>query len=131
MDKRNHSISLPKEIALKLPVLVKASGFKNKSKYIASLISRDFDGVLARHLKPEEMLSEISAIGSALNHQNSDLSASRCELLQRIYILTKIVVELYFKLVSSQTSPEQMQAKLDQFITEAKEQYPLPERLPR
>jgi len=124
MDKLNHSISLPKEIAQKLPVLIKSNGFKSKSKYIASLIQRDFDGALARHLKLDEMRSEIRAIGSGLNNQGADVTL----LLQRNYILTKMVVELYFKMVSLQTSPEQMQAKLDQFIAEAKNQYPLAEK---
>jgi Arc/MetJ-type ribon-helix-helix transcriptional regulator len=118
---------IPENIFSMLPILTKARGFKNKSEYIRDLIQRDFDGALPKRAASVLDPALMELLKSSLNESIKRQEIARSEILQRLLILTQIALESLSKSGSPQVSREQIQNRINIFIANAKEKYPVPE----
>ena len=95
---------------------LRSRGFKNISAYIRKLIDNDLNSIsnrqsidISRHLKDLELL----------------LDSKSNEILQRCFILSKLVIEQMIKSGNKSFAADNFQKLVNVFIEEAKAKYPV------
>ena len=111
-----HYFYLKKESSDQMLLKLKSRGFKNVSSYIRKLIDNDLNSIsnrqsidISMHLKEIELLLD--------NKSN--------EILQRCFILSKLVIEQMIKSGNKNFAAENFQKLVNVFIEEAKSKYPV------
>ena len=111
-----HTFYLPNETEKQMQLKLVSRGFKDVSVYIRSLVDNDIKNIsnkqsvdLSNHLKLIEILLE--------NKSN--------EILQRCFILSKLVIEQMIKSGNKNFAADNFQKLVNVFIEEAKAKYPV------
>jgi hypothetical protein len=113
---QKHYFYLQKETADQMLLKLRSRGFKNISAYIRKLIDNDLNSIsnrqsidISRHLKDLELL----------------LDSKSNEILQRCFILSKLVIEQMIKSGNKSFAADNFQKLVNVFIEEAKAKYPV------
>jgi Arc/MetJ-type ribon-helix-helix transcriptional regulator len=120
-------LRLPDQVDLMIDPLVKSRGFKNRSEYIRDLIQRDFDGALAKHSTAVSDPALMKFIKSFQTDSLKHHEINRNEILQRFYILTQISLDILSKTSQPNLNIDQLQERLNIFVANAKDKYPIQE----
>lgn len=111
------NLRLTSELNAQVDKMCELKGFKNRSEYIRDLISRDTVFGMGNDL--DERLK-----GFKTEIQNSS-KRGRQEILQRIFILTQIVLLEFKQPPSGRISEDQLQRFIDDVIKAAEKKYPI------
>lgn len=111
-----HFFFLRKETSDLMKLKMKSVGINHVSEYVRNLIDNDIKNISNR--KSVELSNHLKLIEIQLDNKSN-------EILQRCYILSKLVVEQMLKSGNKSFASENLQKIVNGFIEEAKNKYPI------
>lgn len=111
-----HFFFLRKETSDLMKLKMKSLGINHVSEYVRNLIDNDIKNISNR--KSVELSNHLKLIEIQLDNKSN-------EILQRCYILSKLVVEQMLKSGNKSFAAENLQKIVNGFIEEAKNKYPI------
>lgn len=111
-----HFFFLRKETSDLMKLKMKSLGINHVSEYVRNLIDNDIKNISNR--KSVELSNHLKLIEIQLDNKSN-------EILQRCYILSKLVVEQMLKSGNKSFASENLQKIVNGFIEEAKNKYPI------
>ena len=111
-----HFFYLPKETADQMQLKIKSRGFKKVSAYVRSLVDNDLKNISNK--QSMELSNQLKLIELMLESKSN-------EVLQRCFILSKLVIEQMIKSGNKSFAAENFQKLVNVYIEEAKAKYPV------
>ncbi len=111
-----HFFYLPQETADQMQLKIKSRGFKKVSAYVRSLVENDLKSISNK--QSMELSNQLKLIELMLENKSN-------EVLQRCFILSKLVIEQMIKSGNKSFAADNFQKLVNVFIEEAKAKYPV------
>lgn len=111
-----HFFFLRKETSDLMKLKMKSVGINHVSEYVRNLIDNDIKNISNR--KSVELSNHLKLIEIQLDNKSN-------EILQRCFILSKLVIEQMIKSGNKSFAAENFQKLVNVFIEEAKAKYPV------
>jgi len=115
------TIRISESLSNEVPSLMQLRKCTNLSEYIRELIKQD----IAKRLGNTFSMDTKQDMEDISNHVTRSLENSKNEILQRVYIQTKITLELFSRAFPNQLPADQIQDALNRFVDEAGKRYPV------
>jgi hypothetical protein len=111
-----HTFYLPNDTEKQMQLKLVSRGFKDVSVYIRSLVDTDIKNISNK--QSMEFSNQLKLIELMLESKSN-------EILQRCFILSKLVIEQMLKSGNKSFAAENIQKLANVFIEEAKTKYPV------
>jgi len=111
-----HFFYLPKEKADQMQLKIKSRGFKKVFAYVRSLVENDLKSISNK--QSMEFSNQLKLIELMLENKSN-------EILQRCFILSKLVIEQMAKSGNKNFTADNFQKLVNVFNDEAKSKYPI------
>ena len=116
------SIPLPESVLSLIVPLMRSKGFKNRSEYIRDLIVKDSGNTFSKRAESGSIDELHTALKDLEIKFKSDLETAKSEIFQRLFILTRINMQVLAD--NGKITADNLQKSLDKWIAEAKSKYP-------